>query len=92
MSLAVVRVPLGIESPFDEARVSPLCGLIVEDNTGGRTCWLYAAPHRYDHPAFQLLEWTLRIFRVGPRISLAVAMKLTNSDLEPGAHAASIAR
>ena len=34
----------------------------------------------------QLLEFLLIRMRVGPRVALALAMKLTNSELTPGAH------
>jgi hypothetical protein len=53
MSLAVLRVPL--TSAFDRERVAPLCGLLVRSKDLD-VCWIYVAPHRNDHPIFQLLE------------------------------------
>mmetsp|Transcript_32939 Transcript_32939/g.105036 ORF Transcript_32939/g.105036 Transcript_32939/m.105036 type:complete len:1137 (+) Transcript_32939:233-3643(+) len=92
MSLALLRVPLGPSFPhLDASRIRPLCGLLSRTLTQD-VCWIYVAPHRYDHPGFQLLEALLGALRVGPRIALAIAMKLTNSELEPGAHAAAIRR
>ncbi len=84
MSLAVLRVPLNHGSPIDADLVRPLCGLIVR-RKGDDVCWIYVAPHRYDHPVFQLTEWLLTRLRVGPRVALAMAMKFTNVELEPSA-------
>eukprot|EP00965_Chrysotila_dentata_P203674 6181875-Pleurochrysis_carterae.AAC.2 len=87
MSLAVLRVPL---AAFDRARVAPLCGLLIQ-HRGGDVCWIYVAPHRYDHPVFQAFEWLLTKLRVGPRVALAISMALTNSELEPSAYSKQIA-
>ena len=86
MSLAIVRVPLHPNGAFSRERVVPLCGLLVRQPGGVDVCWIYVAPHAYDHPAFQALETALARLRVGPRVALALAMKLTNRNLEPGRH------
>ena len=99
MSLAVLRVPLlpmgstnadsssggGGAAPFvDRDRIVPLCGVLVREQNGIDVCWIYVAPHAYDHPLFQALEGALARLRVGPRVALALAMRLTNTNLEPG--------
>ena len=95
MSLAVLRVPITPDGPFERERVAPLCGLLVRASSDGSErmdCWIYVAPHSFDHPAFQLLEWAMVKLRVGPRVALAIAMKLTNDNLEPGRHGNQIAQ
>ena len=89
MSLAVLRVPLGAGSLFDRERVRPLCGLLMRTK-GLDECWIYVAPHRYDHPIIQAIEWLLYQMRVGPRVALGIAMKLTNSELTPGRYDAQL--
>ena len=85
MSLAVLRVPLAPTGPFERDRVAHMCGLLVREASGD-VCWIYVAPHASDHPLFVGLERLLHRLRVGPRVALALAMKLTNRNLEPGAH------
>ena len=54
MSLAVLRVPHGRgRSVFEVERVRPLCGLLIRQEEED-VCWIYVAPHRYDHPLFQV--------------------------------------
>ena len=89
MSLAVLRVPLGAGSLFDRERVRPLCGLLLRTK-GLDECWIYVAPHRYDHPIIQAVEWMLYQMRVGPRVALGISMKLTNSELTPGRYDAQL--
>ena len=38
----------------------------------------------------QAVEWLLRRMRVGPRVALGMAMKLTNSELTPGRYDAQL--
>ena len=85
MSLAVLRVPLGGSSPLDRDAITPLCGMLVRERDGD-ACWVYVAPHAFDHPIFQLIESVLVRLRIGPRIALAMAMKLTNANLDAGRH------
>jgi hypothetical protein len=56
MSLAVLRVPLGppgASSPFAREAVLPLCGMLVRERATD-VCWIYVAPHAFDHPLFQV--------------------------------------
>ena len=98
MSLAVVRVPLGggADSPFAADRVRPLCGMLVretkKDGTLEDVCWIYVAPHSFDHPIFQALERALYMMRVGPRVALGIAMWATTQDLDPQRYHGQIAK
>ena len=90
MGLAVLRVPLNRASPYDRERVTPLCGMLVRERGADDVCWIYVAPHSFDHPLFHALETALVRLRIGPRIALALSMKLTNTNLEAGRYSGQI--
>lgn len=67
-----------------------MAGMLVREREGVDVCWVYVAPHAFDHPLFQALETALVRLRVGPRIALGLAMKFTTVNLEAGRYDAQI--
>ena len=83
-------------SPLAADRVRPHCGMLVretkKDGTLEDVCWIYVAPHSFDHPIFQALERALYMMRVGPRVALGIAMWATTQDLDPQRYHGQIAK